>query len=232
MTVRGIFRSAVTVSALLACAGCQGSADRDYPHGCTHRHRTEREWREYQARLESPKRATWQKRERVIAALKLRPGERVADIGAGTGYFTIPIAGAVGPTGRVYAVDVARQMIAYVTQRAHREGLEQVIPILATPDNPTLPDAGVDTILIVNTYHHLQDREAYLQLLDEALAPGGRIVNIDYRPTDEPDPLGGPPQAMRVPHEQVDAEMAEAGFFPAAIHDFLPRQYFIEYRRR
>jgi cyclopropane fatty-acyl-phospholipid synthase-like methyltransferase len=214
-----------------ACRESPQAADQE-GFDAQHWHRTEAEWQEYQRRLESPRRAKWQKPDEVVAALNLRPGERVADIGAGTGYFTIPIAEAVGPGGRVYAVDVARQMIGYLTERAKQEGLEQIIPILAPPNNPSLPNAGVDTVLVVNTYHHLEDRASYLTLVDRALSPGGRIVIIDFIPKPKKERGFGPPLEMQLSRTQVDSELAGAGFVPAKVHEFLPEQYFVEYRRR
>ena len=107
-----------------------------------------------------------------------------------------------------------------------------VVPILAPSNRPSLPDAGVDTILIANTYHHLDDRASYLALLDQALADGGRVVVIDFVPKPREERGYGPPLEMQVSRQQVDAELAAAGFVPAEVHDFLPEQYFVEYRRR
>ena len=224
----------LVLGALAASAGCREPVDTARQEGFDgqHRHRASEEWRRYQAALEDPQRAAWQKPDQVLAALKLRRGERVADVGAGTGYFSIPIAKAVGPTGRVYAVDVARQMIEYICERARREKLDHIVPILAPSNNPSLPEGGVDTILIANTYHHLDDRASYLALLDQALADGGRMVIIDYVPKPRQERGHGPPWEMQIPRRQVDAELAAAGFVPAKVHDFLPEQYFVEYRRR
>jgi SAM-dependent methyltransferase len=218
---------------LLAWTGCQQGANTAGEEGFDgqHRHRASEEWQRYQAALEDPDRASWQKPQAVIKALALRPGEHVADIGAGTGYFTVPIARAVGPRGRVYAVDVARQMIDYLADRMHRERIGNIVPILAPSNNPTLPASGVDTVLIVNTYHHLDDRASYLAHLDEALAPGGRIVIIDFVPKPREERGFGPPLGMQLSRETVDAELSQAGFVPARVHDFLPEQYFVEYRR-
>ena len=231
---RRIVLAGFVLGALSACLGCGKPADTARQEGFDgqHRHRASEEWRRYQAALEDPQRAAWQKPDQVVRVLRLRRGERVADVGAGTGYFSIPVAKAVGPRGRVYAVDVARQMIDYVSERARREGLKQVVPILAPSNRPSLPDAGVDTIFIVNTYHHLDDRASYLALLERALVPGGRMVVIDFVPKPREERGYGPPLEMQVSRQQVDAELAAAGFVPAEVHDFLPEQYFVEYRRR
>lgn len=219
---------------LLAWVGCQRGENQAGLEGFDgqHRHRTSEEWQRYQAAMEAPDRSSWQKPEAVLQALALRPGERVADIGAGTGYFAVPIAEAVGPSGRVYAVDVARQMIDYLSDRIRRERIGNIAPILAPSNNPTLPAKGVDTVLIVNTYHHLDDRASYLAHLDKALAPGGRIVIIDFVPRPREERGFGPPLGMQLSRETVDDELSQAGFIPAEVHDFLPEQYFVEYRRR
>jgi ubiquinone/menaquinone biosynthesis C-methylase UbiE len=219
---------------LLAWLGCQQGANTPGAEGFDgqHRHRSQEEWERYQAAMEDPDRASWQRPEAVLKALALRPGERVADIGAGTGYFAVPVARLVEPSGRVYAVDVARQMVDYLSDRIRTESIGNIVPILAPSNNPTLPASGVDTVLIVNTYHHLDDRVSYLAHLNTALAPDGRIVIIDFVPRPREDRGFGPPLGMQLSRETVDAELSQAGFAPAKVHGFLPEQYFVEYRRR
>ncbi|UCG31865.1 MAG: methyltransferase [Phycisphaerales bacterium] len=219
---------------LLAWAACQQGANTAGEEGFDgqHRHRTSEEWERYMEALEDPDRSSWQKPQAVVKALALRPGERVADIGAGTGYFSVPIAKAVGPRGRVYGVDVSRQMIDYLSDRIHRDSIGNIVPILAPSNNPTLPANGVDTVLIVNTYHHLDGRASYLAHLDKALAPGGRIVIIDFVPRPREERGFGPPLGMQLSRETLDAELSQAGFAPAKVHDFLAEQFFVEYRRR
>src|SRR5262245_936876 len=97
----------------------------------------------------------WQQPERVIAALGIRPGDRVADLGSGSGYFTLRLAHAAGPTGRVYAVDVDEAMNEYLRRRLVREEVTNVDVILGHFDDPQLPDAGIDLVLVSDTYHHL-----------------------------------------------------------------------------
>src|SRR5262249_27498358 len=97
----------------------------------------------------------WQQPERVIAALGIRPGDRVADLGAGSGYFTVRLADAVGPGGKVYAVDVDEAMNGYLRDRLRRAGIDNVEVILGRFDDPLLPNGGVDLVLVVDTYHHL-----------------------------------------------------------------------------
>jgi ubiquinone/menaquinone biosynthesis C-methylase UbiE len=184
----------------------------------------------YIARLEGEGRAEWQKPDEVMAALALGPGERVADIGAGSGYFTIRMAKAVGAGGVVWAVDVEQGMLDHVKKRASAEGLRNIRLHLVAEDDPALPSGQIDTILIVNTYHHFPDRPAYVRKLRAALAAGGRVVNMDFRPKAREERGFGPSLDRQLARETVDAEMAQAGLKPVSAHDFLPEQYFVEYR--
>ena len=184
----------------------------------------------YLAMLDRPERADFQKPEQVMAALALKKGERVADLGAGSGYFTIPVAKAVGPQGTVWALDIEPFMVDTVEKRAREAGLKNVKPLLVQKDDPALPPGGVDTILMVDTYHYVKNRVEYAKKLRAGLAPGGRVVIIDYIPkTWEVRPWGPLPH-NQFPKETVDAEMAAAGLKPVKVHDFLTEQYFVEYR--
>jgi ubiquinone/menaquinone biosynthesis C-methylase UbiE len=165
-----------------------------------------------------------------MAALGLKKGERVADIGAGSGYFTIPVARAVGPEGAVWALDIEPFMVDYVEKRAREAGLKNVKPVLVQKDDPALPPGGVDTILMVDTYHYVRNRAEYAKKLRAGLAPGGRVVIIDYIPKTWEERPWGPLPHNQFPKETVDAEMAAAGLKPVKVHDFLTEQYFVEYR--
>ena len=171
--------------------------------------------------FDDPARDTWQLPDRVIAALNLKRGQIVADIGAGTGYFSIRLARSeAAPT--VYAVDIEPSMVSYLRERAAKEGLNNVTAVQAAADQPNLPEP-VDLILIVDTYHHIGDREAYFRRLVKSLRPGGRVAIIDFKP-DSPE---GPPKEFRFPPEKFKSEMGKAGYKLAAQHDFLPRQQFL-----
>lgn len=122
----------------------------------------------------------WQQTDEVIRALNVKPGERVADLGAGTGYFTFPLARAVGPSGAVYAIDIDPDMTTYVHEHAEQQGIAQIHTILATPQDPRLPADGVDLVFISNTYHHIDDRPAYFGRVKPHLRPGGRIAIVDF----------------------------------------------------
>ena len=169
----------------------------------------------------------WQQPERVIAALGLRSGDHVADLGSGSGYFTLRLAPAVGPDGRVYAVDVDEEMNEYLRKRVAEADLANVDVILGRFEDPLLPDGSVDLVLIVDTYHHLEDRPAYFRNLRRDLKPSGRVAVIDYD--------GRKLWFMRLmghitPREELLREMAEAGYEVAEEFDFIDRQSFVIFR--
>lgn len=174
--------------------------------------------------FDDPARDAWQMPDRVIAALDLKPGQSVADIGAGTGYFSVRLAkSAAAP--KVYAVDIEASMVSYLKDRAAKEHLHNVTAVQAAADTPNLPEP-VDVVLIVDTYHHIGAREAYFRKLAQSLKPGGRVAIVDFRP-DSPE---GPPKEFRFQPEQIESEMAKAGYAVAAKHDFLPRQHFLVFQ--
>ena len=180
--------------------------------------------------LERPERDVYQRPDQVMAVLAFRPGERVADIGAGSGYFTRRIAPAVGATGVVWAIDIAPEVLDHLETRARREGLANVRVQKVQPDDPQLPAGGIDTILMVDTLHYVKERGAYAKKLRAGLAPGGRVVVIDFVPKSPEERPWGPPPEQKMSREEVDAAMAEAGLVPARVHDFLTEQFFVEYR--
>jgi ubiquinone/menaquinone biosynthesis C-methylase UbiE len=171
--------------------------------------------------FDDPERDVWQKPHQVIRALALEPGAVVADLGAGTGYFAARLANML-PKGTVYAVDIEPGMVKYLGERAQREKLANLKPVAGTAGDPRLP-AKVDLMLLVDVYHHIEDRERYFRKLAASLKPGGRIAVIDFR-LDSPS---GPPKAARVAPERVKAELGKAGYGVTGEHGFLPRQYFL-----
>ena len=182
--------------------------------------------------LERPERDAYQQPDRVMEVLAFRTGERVADVGAGSGYFTRRISRAVGPGGAVWAVDIRAEILAVLEARARRDGLTNVRLQQVQPDDPRLPAGGIDTILMVDTLHYVKARGDYAKRLRAALAPGGRVVIIDFVPKPLEERPWGPPPEQKMSREEVDAAMAEAGLFPARVHDFLTEQFFVEYRPR
>lgn len=179
--------------------------------------------------LERPERDTYQQPARVLDVLAFRAGERVADIGAGSGYFTRRVARAVGPTGLVWALDIRQEILNYLQAMVAQDGLTNVRPRVVTPDDPQLSDGQVDTILMVDTLHYVKDRAAYARKLRAALAPGGRVVIIDFVPKPIEQRPWGPPPSQNMSREEVDQAMAAAGLVPVRVHDFLTEQFFVEY---
>lgn len=178
--------------------------------------------------LEDPDRSKWQNPEAVVEKLELKPGDAVADLGAGSGYFTLRLARAVGPRGKVYAVDVEQGMLDYLKRRAQAEHLANIQPVLAGAHDPKLPPASVDVIFICDTLHHIPDRSTYYPLLARALRPGGRLVNIDFHK--KPLPVG-PPIEMKISKADMIEEVKPAGFRVAKDFDFLPYQYFLIFQQ-
>ncbi|HZN04674.1 MAG TPA: methyltransferase domain-containing protein [Candidatus Polarisedimenticolia bacterium] len=174
--------------------------------------------------FDDPARDAWQKPVEVVASLGLRKGMTVADLGAGTGYFTAALARAVGPTGVVLSIDPEPEMVEYLGRRAHREGLANVVPVLALYEDPFLPPGRVDRVLIVDTYHHIDDRQQYFRRVGDDLAPGGRVAVVDFHK--RPLPVGPPPEA-KLDREVVVAEMQKAGYRLAEEPTFLPYQYYL-----
>jgi ubiquinone/menaquinone biosynthesis C-methylase UbiE len=172
-------------------------------------------------------RDAWQQPERVVRELALQPGNRVADLGAGGGYFTFRLADAVGPTGRVYAVDVDEGMLAYVTAEARTRGYGNVESIRAGYDDPRLPDDGVDLIFTCDTYHHLSDRSAYFKRAARYLRPGGRVAVIDYNDRGWFPRFFGHFTAADI----IRREMEIAGYRLVSAHDFIDRQSFQVFAR-
>lgn len=183
----------------------------------------------YAARLESPERAAWQKPDQVVAALGLAAGQTACDVGSGPGYFTLRLARAVGADGRVFAVDVEPRLLALLGERLAADGLSNVTPVLARPDDPLLPRAACDVVLIVDTYHHFPDGPAYLRGLQRVLKAGGRIANVDYHKRETPV---GPPLGHRIAREDFLRDAAAAGLAVASEETFLPYQYFVVLRPR
>lgn len=192
-------------------------------------HRRPSDIRQYLEHLDRAERDRHQHPEQVVEALDLKPGLSVADIGAGSGYFTRRFVQAVTETGRVYAVDVEPEMLEYTkASMARLQTPSTVEYILAQPDNPRLPEQSVDLIFLCNVYHHLSDRPAYFSAIRAALKPGGRIAIIDFYHDGRSGDVGFPRRHL-VPRDTVVHEMTTAGFQLLREHTFLPRQYFLEF---
>lgn len=168
-------------------------------------------------------RAEWQRPEALIELLAVGPGMAVADLGAGTGFFLPYLAAAVGPTGRVVALDVEPRMVEFMQQRIAEAGLAQVEAKLTAADDPGLAPGSIDRILIVNVWHHIDARERYAELLAAALRTGGTVAVVDY----DADAPHGPPQHHRLSPEQVKAELEAGGLRVRILEEALPYQYVV-----
>lgn len=165
----------------------------------------------------------WQKPEEVIKALSIQPGDHVADLGSGSGYFTFRLADAVGPTGKVYAVDIDKEMNDDLAERVKDKGYQNIEVVLAQPENPGLRDKRVNLIFTSNTYHHLKDRTAYFSNLRKYLHPQGRIAIIDFNGDSWFVSFIG----HYTPSEVIKKELQEAGYTLEQEFDFLPDQVFL-----
>jgi ubiquinone/menaquinone biosynthesis C-methylase UbiE len=191
------------------------------PAQVAHQHHPPRSAGEYARILEDPSRDAWQKPHEVISALKIRPDEVIADIGAGSGYFTRRFA---RHAAKVFAVDIDPQLL----QMIRTEAPPKVVTIEAAADDPRLPDGEVDTIFICDVLHHIENRPRYYEKLLKAMKPQGRIVIVDFYKRDLPV---GPPVAMKLSEDQVAAELKAAGLRLVDSQTFLPYQYFLTFRR-
>ena len=215
--IRTLYLARVLVLAAFAAALSWPATAQQHPHA-QHRFEDAERW----ARVfDDPERDAWQKPHQVIQALKLAPDARVADVGAGTGYFAVRLANML-PQGKVYAVDVESDMVKYLGERARKEKLWNLQPVQGARADARLPEK-VDLILLVDVYHHIEDRTEYFRRLAASLAPGGRVAVIDFK-LDAP---AGPPRAARIAPDRVKDELARAGLRLVEEHGFLPHQYFL-----
>jgi len=174
--------------------------------------------------FDDPGRDAWQRPSLVVEALGLRPGMVVADLGAGTGYFLPHLAKPLRPGGILLAIDPEPEMVRHMAERARSEKIAGVVPVLALPDEPFLPEGRVDRVLIVDTYHHIDDRTNYFRRMRRSLTPDGRVVVVDFYK--KPLPVGPPPE-HKLERDFVVKEMKLSGYDLADAKDFLPYQYML-----
>src|ERR1051326_4179635 len=173
----------------------------------------------------TPKRAQWQKPDALVRALRLRRGDVVAEVGSGPGYFTPRLARAVGPSGHVYAIDPEGAVLDVL--RTRLKGVRNVTPVLSRDDDPMVPQGRCDVALIINAYHHMHGRVAFLRRLASRLRRGARVINVDWDETTEK----GPPAKRRVPRTTFLRDARRAGLRLVADRAVLPHQYFLELKR-
>jgi len=182
---------------------------------------------EWAARLERPERIAGLKIDYIIQKLELKPGQVVADIGAGPGVISIPIAKAVAP-GKVYAEDIDRGFFDHVDKRAREQQVTNVVNVLGTANDPKLPARDVDVALFHDVLHHIENRAGFLKATAGYVKAGGRVAIIEL----PPDGSHRNEPSLVVTKEQVNAWMADAGFKPAQEFDGLTeRKWFVVYAR-
>jgi ubiquinone/menaquinone biosynthesis C-methylase UbiE len=166
--------------------------------------------------------------EKMLDALKIEPGQTVADIGAGAGYTSLRLSRRVGPEGIVLATDVQPQMLSMLTDNARTAGVKNIKAIRSTQTDTKLPDGKVDLALMVDVYHEASDPEALLRGLKKALKPGGRLVLVEFRGEDPEVPIK-PEHKMTL--KQVRKEVEPQGFRFKESHEFLPWQHIIVFEK-
>ena len=171
--------------------------------------------------MNDPARDTWQKPKQVVERLDIQPGARVADLGAGGGYFTWYLAAAVGPQGKVYAVEIDDTALAIIDKEMKSRGVTNVVPIRAESGDAKLPEP-VDLVFSCDTYHHMQDRVAYFQSLTRYLKPDGKVAILDFHAEGFFSGLLG----HGTTKQEVRREMESAGYRLATEYDFIDRQHF------
>ena len=178
--------------------------------------------------LERPDREATEQPERVLDALDLHPGDVVADVGAGTGYFSLRIARRVSPGGRVLATDIQPGMIALLKANVQAAQLDDVVPILTTEDDARLPEDAVDLVLMVDVYHELSRPFVILRQVKKALRAQGRLVLVEYRGEDPDVPIK---EEHKMTLAAVRAEVEPIGFRFVESLEFLPTQHVIVFSR-
>jgi cyclopropane fatty-acyl-phospholipid synthase-like methyltransferase len=214
---------AALVSILLA-TGCSSAkhGERGDSHSGDHataHHRFD-DAEKWATRFEDPTRDEWQRPDRVLELLELKPDSRVADIGAATGYFPVRFARAA-PKGVIYGLDIEPNLVNYLNLRAHAEGLTNLVSLVCKTDDPSIPEP-VDLVFVCDTYHHIGDRVEYFSRLKKDLRPGGRLAIVDFKKGDFPV---GPKDPSKLAPEKVIAELAEAGYRLVKQDNDLPYQY-------
>jgi ubiquinone/menaquinone biosynthesis C-methylase UbiE len=177
--------------------------------------------------IEFSDRDEWQKPDEVVKSLNLKPGDVIADIGAGDGYFTKRFARAVSPGGQALGLEISSSKVEYMRKDAERSGLTSYKALLIDSDDPGLKPGSVDVVFMCNTYHHLSNRVKYLKRLSKSLKKNGRIVIVDFYK--KPMPVGPSSPDHKLAREVVLEEFQEAGYKFLDDKDFLPHQYYLEF---
>lgn len=185
---------------------------------------------EWQTKFETESREVFAQRRQIVTAMQLKPGMAVADIGAGTGLFTIPMAVGVGKEGKVYAVDIAPKFIEHLKARAQSAGQTNIQPVLCTDRSAEVPASAIDLAFICDTYHHFEHPAETLKSLHAALKPGGRLILLDFKRIEgqSSDFIMG---HVRAGQEVFEAEVTAAGFKKVGEETFLKENYLAVFER-
>jgi len=183
---------------------------------------------EWKTTLEAPTRVEGLKIEQIVTALKLRSGDVVADLGAGTGLFEAQLAYAIG-RGRVYAVEIDKGFLDEIDRKVDELHIANIETVLGTPVDPKLPTRAVDLALMHDVLHHVEQRQAYLRAVAQYMKPTGRIAVVEFHPKDSPHKAE---PSLVVSKEEAAAWMAEAGFVPAEDIQLFPDKWFVIYKRK
>lgn len=180
--------------------------------------------------FEGESREIFTQRKEIVAVCKIKPGMAVADIGAGTGLITRLFAPAVGPSGRVYAVDIAPKFLDHIKKTCEESGIKNVVPVLCTATSVELPEKSVDLVFICDTYHHFEFPFKTMQSIHRALRPGGKVVVIDFKR------IEGVSSAFVLSHvragqETVTKEILECGFRLLDEQKLLKENYFLTFEK-
>ncbi|PRP90519.1 hypothetical protein ENSA5_64340 [Enhygromyxa salina] len=199
--------------------------DGDNGHGYKgHRFDDPKDWMEH---FESAERTAWQRPDALVASLELPPDAKIADLGAGTGYFSVRFA-AAAPDGQVFAVDIEPGMVEWLTTRAKDEGLANLVAVQGEAEDPKLPEP-VDVVFMCNVFHHLAEPQVYFEAVAASLRPGARVIIVDFR-KDAAEDAPGPPAAMRMSPADIRASMEAAGYTLAREDlELLEHQYVLEF---
>lgn len=187
---------------------------------------------EWTQKFETESREIYHLRDQIVTAAGLKPGMTVADIGAGTGLFTLPFSQAVEDEGKVFAVEIAKNFLEHIRARAAKAKVSNVQTILCTERSVELPEASVDLAFICDVYHHFEFPKATLATLHRALKPGGEMVLIDFKriPGQSSDFIMG---HVRAGQEVFEAEITAAGFEKVGeVGDLLKENYFVRFKRK
>jgi ubiquinone/menaquinone biosynthesis C-methylase UbiE len=178
--------------------------------------------------LDRPEREKEEQPAKLLAILKPKPGEVVADIGAGSGYYTFRFAERIGPTGKVLAVDIQPEMLALIQQRAKKQNIANIETVMGTVSDPKLPEAAVDTILLVDVYHEFSHPYEMTERMVKALKPGGRLVFVEFRLEDDDVPIK---LVHKMSEKQVKREMTPFPLKHVKTHGDLPWQHVIVFEK-